>query len=442
MWALAFCLLALNGCSSLTAKREKQEIVEAELRAQERHIMDLKAEVERKEGHIHGLDLELERAQQAAIGQKSGEPQSPGVIKEITLGRLTGGYRNNPRSNFDDSLQFLVEPRDADGHSIKVPGSLHIELFEITPAGLKNMLSSWDITQRELRRSWDQPLIGSPAYRILIPFKALPAHERMRVVVRLIILDGKPFEAERDFTIRLPGPGAGLMLPMTGVPPGGYTVVTPGHMINGNLVGPLNPPPAAPLMNSAPAASLPQPPVSIEGTGRSAEPAKTEKQPEKKESEKKEFVPPPAPVLEPLKKDEMPEQKKEEKKDSIPVIPVKPRDVPATITTPGGVPPLPPPPEVPQFDKNAMNLERLPVPSNQPRTSQPLYPTDSGVVQAGYAVPSGSKNMPSPIIEMSATVPLTAAPPSSWRTKHGPSAIVEQNPEPAIKLSRPIVVKP
>ena len=199
MWACCFCLLvAPSGCYSLTAKREQQDIVEADLRSQERHIQELKAEVERRDGTIHGMDLELERMQQTAAGKKlTGDAAMPGVVKEIVLGSLTGGYRANPKSIYDDALQFLVSPRDADGHAIKVPGSLHIELFEVLPSGMKTPLSAWDISQRELRRSWDQPLFGGPAYRILIPFKALPANEKMRVVIRFTTLDGKPYEAMR-----------------------------------------------------------------------------------------------------------------------------------------------------------------------------------------------------------------------------------------------------
>jgi hypothetical protein len=418
---ISVCLLSFTGCSSLTAKREKQDILEAELRGQERHILELKAEIERKEGHIHGLDLEVERAQQAAQKQQAGEPLPPAAIKEITLGRLTGGYRNNPRNQYDDSLQFLIEPRDADGHAIKVPGSLHIELFEVTPAGLKNMLSQWDVTQREMRRSWDQPFIGGPAYRILIPFKALPTQERMRVVIRFTTSDGKLYEAERDFTIRLPGPGSAPLLPMNAIPQGGYTVVTPGHMINGNMVGPLHSNVPAPVMNTSPAA-LPQPPKSLEGTGRTSDPVQSE--PVKQE--KKEFVPTPAPSLDP-RKTELPKTAEKE------TIPTQPRDIPATITIPSGEPPpLPPPPTVPEFGKDGLSYERLPAPSSSPRSEVPVYPQSNGIVQAGYVTTERS-------VTVVRTTPLTAAPPAHWRAKHGPTPIVEQSG--SIKLSRPVIVK-
>lgn len=395
--------------------RQEQDLVEAELRGQERHIQELKAEIERKEGTIHGLDLEVERLQQASLNkQQAGEPPVPGVVKQITLGRLTGGYRNNPKSRFDDSLQFLIEPRDADGHTIKVPGSLHLELFEFLPTGVKVPLSAWDISHRELRRSWDQPLFGGPAYRILIPFKALPANEKMRVLVRFTTLDGKLYEAERDFTIRLPGPGETPMLPMAPAP-GGYSVVTPGHMINGTLVGPMATPPGANVQTPAPAilsemgrvkektTDLPAPPMApLPSSEKTSEPARSE---------------PKAP---------------DKKQETIPMIPIEPRKTPSTLESPGNEPPpLPAPPEIPKFSNagKSMNYESLPSPSPTPRTAQPLYPKDNGQVQAGYTSPP------------EATL-LSQPPPASWREKVTNQLVqVEYSSDQPIKLSRPIVIK-
>lgn len=410
---LSVCIL-FTGCSSLTKKREEQDLLEAELRGQERHIQELKAEVERKEGAIHSLDVEVEKLQQAALGKKQagGEPQPPGVLKEITLGRLTGGYRANPKLLYDDSLQFLIEPRDPDGHTIKAPGSMHIELFEITPAGLKVPLSAWDITHREVRRSWDQPLIGGSAYRILIPFKSLPIHDKMRVVVRFTTLEGQLYEAEKDFTIRLPGPGMAPVIPMGAVTPGGYSVVTPGHMINGTLVGPM-------AGQQGMGRTVPSAPI-MEGTGRATTGALD--------------LPAPPMFQEPAKQPEKkvdPSAVPEKKQEPIQQVPVEPRKtpatVPATIENKGNEPPpLPPPPEVPQFDKKGMSYEMLPSPSAIARTVQPLTPTNSDIVQAGYE---------------SSTM-LTSPPPAEWKQKVNSGLVqVDYTGQAPIRLSRPVVVK-
>lgn len=425
MWALMICLsLAPTGCYSLTAKREQQDIVESDLRSQERHIQELKAEVERRDGTIHGLDLEVERLQQSAAGIKpTGEPPVPGVVKEIVLGTLTGGYRANPKSTYDDALQFLISPRDADGHAIKAPGSLHIELFEVLPSGMKNPLSAWDITQRELRRSWDQPLFGGPAYRILIPFKALPANEKMRVVIRFTTLDGKPYEAEKEFTIRLPGLGSMPVMPSAPMP-GGYSVVTPGRMINGTLVGPMSSPEQPMPQNNAtmtppapPVQELPKQPKPAEITKPMPEPAKKQEPPKQQDS----IPPPPVPILEPTK----PSEKKSE---TIPIIPFNPKPTPATLESTGREPPpLGPPPQVPELEKHSKQYEKLPSPSAIARSNQPLVPVEAVVTQAGYEAPAPGG--------------LTAAPSAAWRQKYAPVMPVEATSEAPIKLSRPVVVK-
>jgi hypothetical protein len=376
-WLLAPGLLLL-GCLSSKA-RQSQELLEADLRSQERHIQELKDELDRKEGVIHGLDYEVERLQQSAAGVKPppGEPQVPGVIKDIALGRLTGGFQQNAKVRFDDAMQIILEPRDSDGSTIKAPGSVHVDLFEITPQGLKAPLSSWDITSRELRRMWDQPLIGGSGYRIVLPFKAIPTTEKLRVIVRFMTLDGKLFEAERDFSIKLP-----MGLPRPGLPiglPGGYTAITPGRT-------------AVPLVTSEPYL-LPMPQRN-----------------------------------EPLAQ-EVKGGVKEEKKVHGHPMPVIQFPASSTLGT-EGPPPLPAPPEVPSLDQKkpekVPGAEELPAPHQSPETERPLVPGNN--TANPQAVPS--------------VRPLTAPPPQSWRERQSDIVQAQYVEEPAIKLSRPIVKSP
>jgi hypothetical protein len=305
-------------------QRQQQELLEAELRSQERHIQEMKEELDRKEGIIHGLDVEVERCQQAAACPKQpGGDSAPivNVVRDIALGRLTGGIRENPKAVFDDALLVVLQPRDPEGHVIKAPGSVHIDVFEITPQGLKSPLSSWDITQRELRRLWDEPLIGGPSYRITLTWKALPTTEKLRVVARFTTLDGKLFEAERDITIQLP---SGIARP-------GLPVGIPGY--------------------------CPPPPV------RTPSGAVDEK------------LAPPKPVEPPPPAAATPKQAEGE----IPVIQLPPREFPGTpanekkAETPGSPPPLPAPPAVPTFEE-MKSAEVLPAPRSTPQTSNPIPP--------------------------------------------------------------------
>jgi hypothetical protein len=125
-------------------------------------------------------------------------------VKEITLGRLTGGVDEDPKLPGDEALQVIVEPRDADNSVVKVPGSLHVSAYEILPQGQKVFLSCWEVSPGELRRKWDEPLLGSSAYRVILPWKTQPATERLRVAVKFRTVDGQEYEADKDVSLRLP----------------------------------------------------------------------------------------------------------------------------------------------------------------------------------------------------------------------------------------------
>ncbi|MCS6975715.1 MAG: hypothetical protein NZM31_01725 [Gemmatales bacterium] len=196
------CLLLALGFS--LGCRSNCELVEAELRSKEAQLADLRRELDQRDCLVQSLEREVARLQQMACASP-GAPQGPPVpcVKEIRLGRLTGGYDEDPVLPGDEALQVILEPLDCDGQSVKAPGSLRLEVFEITPQGIKVPLSSWDFPPGELRRKWDTPFLGNPSYRITVPWKSWPMHEKLRVVARFTTLDGQCFEADRDVTVRL-----------------------------------------------------------------------------------------------------------------------------------------------------------------------------------------------------------------------------------------------
>lgn len=191
-------LIPSAGC-----RNQRQELIESELRCKMQRIEELEKDRARLHGEVGQLEAELEAHQRRAA--KSPTPTGAAIIvKNITLGRFTGGYRKDPNILHDDSIQVLLEPRDSDGASVKAPGAVHIDVYEVTPQGLKAPLSAWDISSGELRRMWDTPLIGGPAYRIELPWKAWPTTERIKIAVRFTTLDGQAYEAEKETDIRLP----------------------------------------------------------------------------------------------------------------------------------------------------------------------------------------------------------------------------------------------
>jgi hypothetical protein len=197
--------LVLGAIVASAAGCRNCDLVEAELRSRENEVRELRDELNRVESFNEAL------RQEAVALRHSGAPScklSPEcasqafTVKEICLGRLTGGYdEDNCRG--DQALQVVVEPRDQDGHTIKAPGRLSIEALEITSEGLKVPLSSWEMSFDQVRRSWRNGFLLN-GYVLVVPWKVLPSCNKIRVVARFTLPDDRVFEADRDITIRLP----------------------------------------------------------------------------------------------------------------------------------------------------------------------------------------------------------------------------------------------
>ncbi|MFO0881210.1 MAG: hypothetical protein U0840_28125 [Gemmataceae bacterium] len=279
-WPLAFVLSvslvgALVGCRG----NNKCGQVESELRAREEDVRHLKGELDRAEFYNQSLSRELAAVRgDPGPGGMIEKPSERYPVRTLRLGRGTAGRPAD--CGGDDALQVQVEPVDCEGQTIKAPGCLYIEAVEITKEGLKRPLSSWEVSREELSRKWQNGLFNT-GYMLTFPWKTPPLTEKLRILARFTIVDGRVFEADKDITVRLlpeharrpsltapetelpvPSPAPGLppgavvpaipgpdspMPPTPGVPvvpPGGPAVIPPG----GTLPGPTEvlPAPSAP----------------------------------------------------------------------------------------------------------------------------------------------------------------------------------------------------
>jgi hypothetical protein len=177
------------------------DLVEAELRTRENEMRELKAELFHITAQNEALHREMSLLRQ---GGPALPPELAGqtcTIKQIVLGRQTGGYDYDDCPG-DEALQVALEPRDVDDHTIKAPGALHVDALQIDPAGLKVPLCSWDVRPDQLRRTWRSGLL-STGYQVVLPWKTWPTTEKLRIVARFTLADGRVFEADKDVTIHL-----------------------------------------------------------------------------------------------------------------------------------------------------------------------------------------------------------------------------------------------
>ena len=210
---LAFLAAGAAGCR--TAPRK--DLVEAELRVKDADLRQLRADLERTEAYNQTLQRELRAFQQMSPGSASVDVSTPAGVRSIALGRQTGGVDDDGIPG-DEALQVVLEPRDADGHTIKAPGHAHIHALEVTPEGVKKPLCSWHANPETLRKSWRTGLL-STGYYLTLPWRTWPSNTKLRVIVQFIGQDDRLFEADKDVTIRLTADGQRKDTPIEGAVP-------------------------------------------------------------------------------------------------------------------------------------------------------------------------------------------------------------------------------
>jgi hypothetical protein len=204
-WALR--LLAMGMVAAAGCSHHNCDQVESELRDKETKLAEMSDEVHRLRSINDSMQRELAAAHQGIAAKVPPEvaAQAYGVTA-IVLGRQTGGY-NHDDAPGDKALQVVLEPRDVDGHPIKAPGTLAVQALEILPEGMKKPLCTWQVGPEQLRFNWRSGLF-STGYFLILPWKAWPSVEKLRVIAQLTTTDGRLFEAERDVTVHLAPPAA------------------------------------------------------------------------------------------------------------------------------------------------------------------------------------------------------------------------------------------
>jgi hypothetical protein len=209
LWGWLLPCLLLCGC------RSGNDLVESELRRKEMLYRDALAELKSAETRNEALQRELDAIRHAGPSPLPPEVAAPTFgLRRVVLGRGTGGYDNDSLPG-DEALQVVVEPRDGDDHTVKVPGSLHVTAIEVNPQGLKRPLCWWSFTPEQLRPNWKQGLL-STGYTVILPWTVFPQCETVRVIAQFKLTDGRVFEADKDVKVRplpvsarpaeLPGP--------------------------------------------------------------------------------------------------------------------------------------------------------------------------------------------------------------------------------------------
>ena len=242
-------VLPAAGCRS----NNRYDLIEAELRTRERELADSRAALDQSRNLLRAYEAAQQRGGPPPPGPHVGGAFQP--IKEITIGRGTGGVDEDGAIG-DEGLLVVIVPKDEDGSAVKVPARALVAAWEITPAGLKHPIGSWNIPSDALRSSWKGGFI-STGFFVSVPWQTPPSTDRVRIAVRLLTADGRTFEADRDVSVRPPLPPYSRPgVPGQPAPPGGLQPLFPDM-----------PPPGVPSAVPPGAEELP-PPAPVERGAR------------------------------------------------------------------------------------------------------------------------------------------------------------------------------
>ncbi len=170
-------------------------------------------------------------------------------LRDITIGNGTGGVDEDGLPG-DERFQVVIAPRDEDGSTVKITAEAAVRIYEVGPTGVKTPIGQWDVSPDQLRRSWKSGLLSS-GYFVPLQWETPPRTNRVRVLVRVRVLDGDEYEADKEVTVK---PMAAPQVPSGPFPP---AIVGPAP----NVL-PVPPPVAVPspaVPNASPDNELPPP---------------------------------------------------------------------------------------------------------------------------------------------------------------------------------------
>ena len=128
--------------------------------------------------------------------------------------RLTGGH-NFDAAPGDDGLTIVLEPRNADGRFVPLPGPISIALLDPLETGDEACVARWDIDQVEVEQSL---FVSGPDRGIHLDLswpKEPPQQSRLHLFTRYQTVDGRHLDVDQPVTITRPGELSNRWTPST-----------------------------------------------------------------------------------------------------------------------------------------------------------------------------------------------------------------------------------
>jgi len=128
-------------------------------------------------------------------------------VKSISLNRRSGGWNSDGKPG-DEGIVVVIEPRNARGEIVAVPGAVRIVIID-TAVQNESGRSMWDFAPVDAAAMFRPAATGgSGGLHFELPWTAdPPAHSQLKLFVRYTTDDGRKLEVNKDIFIDL-GRGA------------------------------------------------------------------------------------------------------------------------------------------------------------------------------------------------------------------------------------------
>jgi len=139
----------------------------------------------------------VDTANAGAMPSPRNATQAPAEVVEISLRRYLAGGETEPGVRGSEGLVLVVEPRDASGQYVDVPGTVAAVLLDPTRQGAEARVARWDFTPDESEVRFRQSALGRGMHFHLEWPNGRPDARMLNLYVRYITADGRELRAEQ-----------------------------------------------------------------------------------------------------------------------------------------------------------------------------------------------------------------------------------------------------
>lgn len=130
------------------------------------------------------------------------------IVSQISLNRkLTGGHNIDGQPG-DEGMMVVVEPLNAAGELLEVPGEVSIVVLDPALEGEEARVARWDFTSSESADHLKRTPMGDGLHFDLRWPHSPPTHRLLNLYVRYTTADGRKLQLEKQVEIEPPGGGS------------------------------------------------------------------------------------------------------------------------------------------------------------------------------------------------------------------------------------------